>query len=227
MARVSSNVIGNFSGKLGNLSARINHGRTILAARPASFNAPMDASAIERRNIFLATLKFATQVANLPVLKKVWAKVTPSDLSEANQIVSANYKYSSAAKPTVDNIITPGGFVLNIQNTLLDAAKLTADIPALTTVAIMDPAEVNCNFSVVICYHTPLAEGDDPYNIITLSKDVPNFQFGVQYNLQLDLNIVQKAIAAKYDGSIVYLAVVPKTADDRILHYSSTFVAAF
>jgi len=226
MARLVGNVIGNFFGRLGNLSARINRGSTVLSARPSSFNAPMDAAAIERRNIFLVALKLAQQVILLPDVKAVWKKVAYGN-SAFNQIVSDNYKLASAARPTVDNIITPGGFVIPVQNVLLDADKLTALIPAVTTVAILGPDEVNCSFGLVICYHTPLTEGDDPYNIICLSKTVPNYVFNQEYNLQMDLNIVQKAIAAKYDSSIVYLAVVPKTADDRVLHYSSTFVAAF
>lgn len=227
MARVFSNVIGNFSGKLGNLSSRIVYGKTILAARPSSFNAPMDAAALDRRSTFLATVKFALQVAALPVLSDIWRKIKTSNISVFNQIVSDNYGFCSSTRPTVSNIITPDGFVVDIQNVLLDADKLTASIPVLNTLTVISPEEVHCSINAVICYHTPLTPGDDPYNIIHLSKNVPNYQFGVQYNLQMDLNIIQKAIAAKYDSSIVYLAVVPMTADDKIRQNSATFAQAF
>ena len=227
MARVFSNVIGNFSGKLGNLSARIAYGRTILAARPASFNAPTDAAAMARRGTFLATIKFALQVINLPVLCEIWKKVKPNDLSVYNQVVSANYQLSSPTRPTINNIISPGGFAVDVQNVILDAEKLTAVIPALNAVTIISPAEVHCSINAVICYHDPLLEGDEAYSVIHLSQVVPNYDFTQVYNLQMNLNIIQKAIAARYDSSIVYLVVVPKTADEKVLQYSATFVQAF
>lgn len=227
MARVFSNVIGNLSGRLGNLSARITHGHTILAARPASMNVPMDASAIERRSTFLAAAKFALQVVNLPALKVVWNKSKQIGISAFNQVVRENYDAASAGGPTIANIITPDGFALDVPNLLLDADKLTGLIPALTTITVLDPDEVHLSINAVICYHTPLAEGDAPYKLIHLSKAVPNYVFNQEYNLQMDLNVLQKQTAAKYDSSIVYLAVVPTTAGDSILQNSATFVKAF
>lgn len=227
MARVFSNVIGNLSGKLGNLSARIQFGRTILAARPASYNVPSDQAALDRRGTFLAAVKFALQVSNLPALKKIWEKVKPNDLSVFNQVVSINYPLASASRPTVDNVITPDGFAMAVQNALLDADKLTATIPALDTMTVINPEEVHCSINAVICYHSPLDPTDDPYTIIRLSKDVPNYQFGAAYNLQMDLNVLQKSAAAKYDSSIVYLAAATKSADERVIQNSATFVQAF
>lgn len=227
MARVFGNVIGNLSGKLGNLSARITYGKTILAARPASFNVPSDAAAIARRNTFLATVKFALEVISLPQLKKLWEDGKPSGISVFNHVVSANYQHASPTRPTNENIITPGGFALNVAVAALDADKLTATIPALNQATMLSPEEVHCSMNAVICYHTPLTPGDAPYNIIHLSKSVPNYVFGQEYNLQMNLNVLQKAIAEKYDSSIVYLAAVTETADDKIRQSSATIVKAF
>lgn len=227
MARLFGNVIGNLSGKLGNLSARITNGKTILAARPASFNAPSDAAAIARRNTFLATVKFALEVVTLPALKKLWEEKKPSGVSVFNQVVSANYQYATPDRPTNENIITPGGFALNVAVAALDTDKFTATIPALNQATVLSPEEVHCVMNAVICYHTPLTPGDAPYNIIHLSSTVPNYNFGQEYNLQLNLNVLQKAIAEKYDSSIVYFAVVTKTADERIKQSSGTVVKAF
>jgi len=227
MARVFSNVIGNLSGKLGNLSARIAFGRTILAARPASFNVPTDPAALNRRGTFLTAVKFAQQVSNLPALKSIWEKVKPNAISVFNEVVSANYALGSAQRPTVDNIITPEGFALPVQNALLDADKLTATIPAFSTITLVKPEEVNCSINAVICYHTPLDPASDPYTIIRLSKVVPNYQFNNPYNLQMDLDVIQKAVAAKYDSSILYLAVASMDAAEKIVQNSATFIAAF
>jgi hypothetical protein len=65
MAIVNGNVIGNLSGKLGNLSARTVDGRTILAARPSSFNASQDPAVLAVRQKFSVTAKLASAILRL------------------------------------------------------------------------------------------------------------------------------------------------------------------
>lgn len=74
MAVLVGNVIGNLSGRLGNLAARTVEGRTILSARPASFNASDDPSVIAIRQRFAVTAAFAKFIFVLPVLAEIWKK---------------------------------------------------------------------------------------------------------------------------------------------------------
>ena len=68
----------------------------------------------------------------------------------------------------------------------------------------------------------PTNPDDDPYQIIALNKEVAGFNFGQAYDLQLDFDAKQKLIAAKYTKNILLLSVASKTADGKVVQYSST-----
>lgn len=228
MAVVKGNVWGHLTGRVGNFSTRITSGRTILAARPVSFNVPNTPSALQRRGRFGAAIKLASMANHLPDIKEIWEQVKTSVASGCNKCTQENYLRSSNTGLTQQNIITPvTGLVVNIQNLANDGLKITANIPALNSIIGVQPEEVHCSFNAVVCFNTPLAVNDIPYQLTTLSKVVPNYDFAEIYNLQMDFNVQQQAVAARYDSSIVYLAFALRSADDRVLRFSTTVSAAF
>lgn len=223
MAIVNGNVIGNLSGKLGNLSARTVDGRTVLAARPSSFNASQDPAVISVRQKFSVTAKLASAILALSSLVAIWKKVKNVSSTVFNEIFQTNFGYSSADKPTEQNIISPDGFPLDISTSVVEADKITASIPALDTASVFSPEEVSLSANALVCFYDPLSETDDPYRIISLSKEVESYNFTQAYNLQIDFNVNQKLVAAKYQHSILYIAVITKTAEGKVVQNSSTF----
>ena len=95
MAYLSGNVIGNLSGKLGNLSARTVNGQTTMAARPSSFNASKSPVVVEVRQKFAVTGMFAKSVLTLSTLDEIWRKTKTACISVFNTIFKANFGYSS------------------------------------------------------------------------------------------------------------------------------------
>jgi hypothetical protein len=223
MAIVNGNVIGNLSGKLGNLSARTVDGRTVLAARPSSFNASQDPAVLEVRKKFSVTAKFASAVLALTSLISIWKKVNNVAGSVFNEIFQSNFAYSSSEKPTEQNILTPEGFPLQITTAAVDADKITASLPALNTASVFGVDEVNLSANAVVCYYDPLNEADEPFKNISLSKEVAAYNFAQSYDLDIDLNATQKNTAAKYQHNILYVCVVTKTAEGKVVQNSSTF----
>ncbi len=223
MALLSGNVIGNLSGKLGNLSARTVNGQTIMAARPSSFNASQDTASLEVRAKFAVTANFAKNVMSLSTLTEIWKKVKDSGISVFNAIFKSNFAYSSTEKPTEQNIIAPVGFALAVTAAMVEADKITATLPALNTASVFGADEVNLSANALVCYYDPSIETDDPFKIITLSKEVAAFNFGQSYSLQLDYNVLQEAVAAKYQHSILYLIVASKSADGKVVQNSATY----
>jgi HSP20 family molecular chaperone IbpA len=223
MAILSGNVIGNMKGKLGNLSARTVDGRTIMAARPSSFNASQDPASLEVRAKFAVTANFAKNVLSLATLEEIWAKVKASGMSVFNTVFKNNFGFSSSEKPTEQNILTPEGFPLQITTAAVEADKITASLPALNTASVFGADEVKLSANVLVCYYDPTNEADDPYKIVSLSKEIANFNFTQTYDLEMDFNVLQKAIAAKYLHSILYVCVVTKTAEGKVVQNSGTF----
>jgi len=223
MAIVNGNVLGNLSGKLGNLSARTVDGRTILAARPSSFKSSQEPAVLEVRQKFSVTAKFASAILALTSLVSIWKKVRNVANSVFNEVFQSNFAYSSIDKPTEQNILAPEGFPLQITTAAVEADKITASLPALNTASVFGADEVNLSANALVCYYDPNNENDDPFKIIPLSKEIANFNFTQTYSLEIDFNVLQEVAAAKYQHSILYVCVVTKTAEGKVIQNSSTF----
>ncbi len=223
MAIVNGNVIGNLSGKLGNLSARTVDGRTVLAARPSSFNASQEPAVLAVRQKFSVTAKFASAILSLASLVSIWKKVRNVSSSVFNEVFQSNFAYSSIEKPTEQNILAPEGFPLQISTAAVAADKITATLPILNSSSVFGADEVNLSANALVCYYDPSNEADEPFKIISLSKDVPGYNFAQTNDLEIDLNATQKNTAAKYQRSILYVCVVTKTAEGKVVQNSSTF----
>ncbi len=222
MAILNGNVIGNMRGRLGNLSARTVDGKTIMSARPSSFNVNNDPAVTEVRQKFSVTVALAKSILTLTTLAAIWKTVKESGMTVFNTIFKSNFPYSSAVKPTENNIITPGGFSLPVDVAAVAVDKVTASILALNTESVFTPEEVNLFANAIVCFTDPTNPDDDPYQIIALNKEVPGFNFNQAYDLQLDFDAKQKLIAAKYTKNILLLSVATKTADGKVVQYSST-----
>ncbi|MCX6170018.1 MAG: hypothetical protein NTX65_11790 [Ignavibacteriales bacterium] len=223
MAIVNGNVLGNLSGKLGNLSARTVDGHTVLAARPSSFNASQDPAVLQVRQKFSVTAKFASAILALTSLVSIWKKVRNVASSVFNEIFQSNFAYSSIEKPTEQNILAPEGFPLQISTAAVAADKITATLPILNTSSVFGADEVNLSANALVCYYDPTNEADEPFKIISLSKDAAGYNFAQTYDLEIDLNALQKNTAAKYQHSILYVCVVTKTADGKVVQNSGTY----
>ncbi|MCL5029912.1 MAG: hypothetical protein M1480_12945 [Bacteroidetes bacterium] len=222
MAILNGNVIGNMRGRLGNLSARTVDGKTIMSARPSSFNVNNDPAVTEVRQKFSVTVALAKSILTLATLAAIWKTVKESGMTVFNTIFKSNFQYSGTDKPTVDNIITPGGFSLPVNVAAVAADKVTVSLLALNTESVFSAEEVNLSANAVVCFTYPSNPDDEPYQIISLNKEVANFDFTQAYDLQIDFDAKQKLIAAKYTKNILLLMVASKTADGKVVQYSST-----
>ena len=91
MAVLKGSVIGQLSGKLGDLAARCIGGRTILGRRPVSFNVNYSPAMVEIRKKFAVAVSFVTNMLSLSALNEVWSKAKTAGMSEYNFGVKQNY----------------------------------------------------------------------------------------------------------------------------------------
>jgi hypothetical protein len=175
------------------------------------------------RQKFSVTASFSKFILSLATLDEIWKKVKETGISVFNTVFKSNFSFSSTDKPSASNIITPGGFGLPISTVTVEVDKVTASIPALNTLSVLGADEVNLSANALVVFHNPVNPEDPAFQIISLSKEVANFDFAQTYDLQLDFNVLQEAIAGKYGKSILYLAVATKDAAGKVVQYSSTF----
>lgn len=224
MAILTGSVIGQFRGKLGDLAARIIGGRTILARRPTSFKVNNSATMVEIRKKFLVAVRFVQGMLTLEPLAEVWQKVKTTGMSVYNYGVKQNYPQASADKPSVDNLLTPNdGFALNV--TAADVAEdaVTLQIAPLDEVMIHTVEEREYTPNLVICYYNPVNPDDAPYAVVPVKAEKMMLDSANPIVLNVPLNVVQQAAGAKYQKSILYLALTTHNVDGKVIQYSATY----
>lgn len=222
MARVSGNVIGNLSGRLGNLSARTVDGHTILSARPSSFNGNQSPEAIAIRERFAVTGKFASIIQDIPDLMSIWQTVKLPGMSTFNTIFKRNFSLSSTLKPTNQNIITPGGFTLPLTSANLSAGSLALELPVLNTSLELSAEEVNLVIFALVIYSNPTDPENQYYKIFAHSKSLTAFNFSAVYTGSIVFSASQQSIAQDYQDAAFYLAIATKNAEGKVIKYSVT-----
>ncbi len=224
MAELKGSVIGELRGRLGNLSARIIDGRTILSQRPTSFHVNNSDVMIAIRQKFAVTVSFVKSLITMSALYQIWTKAKTSRMSAFNFGFRNNFPKSATEKPTVDNMLTPpGGFPLDVTVAAVAENAVTATIAPLDTVTIVSADERNFVINGLICYYNPTNPEEAPYSIVPIytAPDLVDTVNPIDVNIPLD--VVQQATGAKYQKSILYLALATLDADSKVIQYSSTF----
>ncbi|MFA8344253.1 MAG: hypothetical protein ACEPO8_14870 [Rhodothermaceae bacterium] len=223
MAEVSGNVIGNVKGKLGNLSARVRNGKTYLGARPSSFKVSNDPKSKKVRGCFKVSVDLAKTIIALPTLEELWRRIKPKGMSVFNLLVKENFDSASEQEPTADNVISPEGFSLPVTASAVTADDLTFELAALNSAGVFESNEKDLSLNAIIVYKNPSDPEDEPYGIVRFAKEESGFDFTKVYSGSFSLNVLQKALAAKYQDKIIYLAVATKTSGGEIIQCSSTY----
>jgi len=223
MAIVNGNVLGNLSGRLGNLSARTVNGQTILAARPASFNPSQEPAVLEVRQKFAVTANFAKNVMALQTLADIWKQARVAGLSAFNGIFKSNFAFSAVDKPTNENIITPGGFSLPVLTSTIGADNLTVELLALTSASTFSSEEVNLSVNALICFHTPTSPDRAPFQLISLNNEITGHTFNQSAEVNIPFDVKQTLIASHYTQRVLYVSVASKNTQGKIIQYSASY----
>ncbi len=223
MARLKGSVLGNLSGRLGNLSARTNNGETILAARPSSFNASQSPVVVAVRKKFSVSAQIAKVVDNIDDLKKIWDKVKPAGISVYNALIQKNFQYSDTQRPTAQNIITPGGFNLGVTSALIGADTVTVDLPALNAQANFTAADKDLSISMLLIGFDPVDENDAYYKIMPFNYTEADYDPAQTLEAVVNLDQFSKSELARYNQKLLLVGAVTKDADANIIKYSATY----
>jgi hypothetical protein len=222
MARTAGGPIGNFRGRLGKFSARVVNGETILSVRTENFKESKNPKHIEVKEKFAVTSTFTKGVLELPALFQIWKLNKKPKKSEFNTVFSYNYDFSSPNAPTMQNIITPKGFVLPSASAEVKDGKLTVTLPALNSIITVNISEVNISVNAVICNYEPIINTEQFFKITSVSKEILDINFSEPCNLEMKLSNESSATTEKYNKRIIFLAVATKSAYNEIVRYSQS-----
>jgi hypothetical protein len=222
MATLVGNFLGNLSGKIGNFSARIINGKTILCVRPRHFNISYSPKSIETRSKFGVAVKFASCVSKVPELHEIWKPKKRLSMSVFNMIMKHNFKFVSSAEPTLNNIITPDGFCSPVIDATIFNGKLIGSMEAIDKVATISEEATNLSICAVISLSDPKDENEISHILSSITADLNKFNFSKPFDFEIPLCYEQICEIEKYNQKIIYIVILIKSADERVIKYSKT-----
>jgi hypothetical protein len=223
MARINGSVLGNLSGKLGNLSARTRNGVTILGARPSSFNASQTPAVLAIRKKFSVSAQVAKVVGSIDDLNKIWDKVRLAGTSVFNTVIQKNFQYSDEQRPTAQNIITPGGFNLVVTSAVVAADNITISLPALNGQANFSADEKDLSMSILLVGFDPVNAGDNYYKIMSFNHTEADYDPAAVLEAVVNLDQYQQNELARYNQKVLLIGAATKDANAKIVQYSATY----
>ena len=227
MARLTKQVLGRVSGKVGDIQFRQRNGKNIVGLNPESFIPGTDDESVARRARFATTVKFSQAVYSLDSLKDFWKKDKPEGLSAFNYVFRKNYKYIQSDLVTASAVIVPEyGFGVTASAVNVTPSSITVDINAVGHDNNIDSgSELNCLLTAVIFLSNPLSESVDPYSFIYLSSSSQPLDLDTALNFSITPTSSLQQLALGYQNSTGFFSLVTIGNDSLPVHYSTTFIS--
>ena len=215
MARNNPSVLGEPSGKIGDVVYKKRNGKTYISKAAETFNSSQLPHEIDKRNIQKVNGKFASIINQNKLLHVIWEKEKFPCTNAYNKINKVNYHFCAPDHPTEKAQLTPGGFKLKVKDISIfpegievtpDSIKLNKDEAAIAWIMILSL-----------------------WNPKRKSKKTNDFEFLPFENYTSDgpklifkLNKQDMPLTKKYKGRTTFLAAVILSEENKIMRWTET-----
>ncbi len=223
MAKLEGSAFGNFSGRVGNLSARIKNGETIISARPKEFNVSQSPGAVKGRNRFSVCSRIAKTVSDIDDLNKIWDKIREAGLTVYNTVIQRNYQFADPGKPTAENIITPGGFDLAVDSMAVTEERITVNLAPLRSKTDFNDDEKELIIFMIITGFDPVDENDNYYIVMPFTYTEADFDPDDKLEALVNFDRFTRNKLAGYNGKVLLVCTATKDDEGNLVKYSATY----
>ncbi len=226
MAQFNKQILGQAQGAVGDVTFRKRNGKTYLSAKPSSFTPGMDDKSVARRGKFSISIKLASTINSIPVLKNIWEKNTPAELSTFNHIMRTNYAMIGSSSITNALIkLTPAlGFNVNNPVVALGPAAIKVNLDAIGTSAGIDVLnEPSIKLVSVVYLGNPTDTTLKKDDFLTFTSDIQTTDLSTALEFNKALSDVEAQMFEIYQNRKGFFAVVTLDAAGEAVHYSNTF----
>lgn len=225
MAKLKKQLIGKISGKFGDIVFRNTRRTNYIAARPTSFNVPMDDNAITRRGKFAIAVKYASILISIPDLKYLWKKEIPNNVNILNHLVKTFYPLVDSNGLTENISLTPPmGFIVQAKSIETTAEGINVNIKPIGNRSGIDlEIEKSIKLFSVVSLNSPNEKYLEQYSIITLNSE--NINLTLQEDLQFTIPLTNQIanMMSKYSNRLILFALVTYDLENLPVNYSATF----
>lgn len=233
MAQVNDNLLGNLSGRLGNVVFRKMNGKSFVSVRPKKYKPAKSEQAVKTKNKFGTIVKFAAYINSISELKAIWKSFAEKGKRGYNTIISIN---QSLIPPNIlknnmilintNYIIVPGGLDINISgfNYEQDAISISFSLSEL----IDYPKNINSVKSFfVFCFQEPFENKNKQLKLLCITDESNNINSEMNYSLTTGLSQEIKDLTEKYNSCVIFFSMLFLDIEGNIINWTSSVAKTF
>jgi hypothetical protein len=231
MGRLKNTILGNVTGKVGNIVFRVKGKKSYAYAKPQKVKVSQKQEAKEARSKFTPLSKFGSFINSIPELKYFWKKADIAAGSAYHKISKENYKAFLPTRPTVNNFITPGfrGFCGGDPVTISNIDKSGIRIEAFLKMNeyILRPEETSITALAVICFYSPIKRWGNYFNLDKIIFDNAEIQIDELFEIRLPFTEELQNKYYSYRNSILYFTFITKDKNGRPIRFTMNHKCEF
>jgi hypothetical protein len=224
MAIIIKNILGTPKGTLGNYTYRSRNGKLIKYSLPENHRISHSALAVQGRNTFGLTVRFAKYINSLPSLKQVWKLAQVPGTNNFQKIIKNNAAAVLQSGISADNIITPPGIRLIVKDLSLSSSGIIFHI-LLYDAELSNLFLTNVNLHIILYSDKPKITGGDEYCFKSMVMEIR--ECCKESILFKEENEVIGNLINKYHRTVVYIAALSADSDERKIFWTSTYAEKF
>ena len=155
------------------------------------------------------TAALCSQINQIPALKYIWRSWPDKERKPYRNMLAANMQHSSPEHLTIKNMISPksqynySNFCKSVNNSELDIQIGSQEYSSINT-------ETGKTFSiiVIICFYNPIDQNKKAYKLLTLCKEIENFDQLETYNVKFQFDPEKQIEFNEYQNCIIYNTVL-------------------
>ena len=225
MATFNKQILGKVQGALGEVTFRQRNGKTYLSTRPGSFTPGSDENSVARREKFSLSIKLASAINSVPLLKSIWDKNTPADVTTFNHIMRTNYAMiGSGDLSGLVKLIPSMGFNAAHPIVTLGPSGIKVNLDALgSTTGIDIAAESEIKLVSLLYLSNPSDSSLSKNEFVKFVSDSKPIDLATALEFNIALSDVENQMYSIYQNRKGFFAVVTLDTAGNAIHYSNTF----
>ncbi len=218
MAEKKPSMLGDLSGKIGDIVFKKRNGKTYISKAASNYTLSQLPAEINKRNRQRVNGKFAKQIIQNKLLKAVWDKEKAPCSTGYNKINQVNFHLCEPDRPSEKACITPGGFKLELEEiTILpdrieitprpfDLQKKETSVKFIMIISLWNSRRKKDNQPEFLLKETALTEGQKC--VFTLSQE--------------EIKVIRK-----FKNKTLYLAAITLNNAHTTIRHSETLSKNF
>jgi len=221
------NFPGNLSGRIGDKIYRTVNGRTIVSAVPEKREPLNTPEAIVRREKFLFLAKTGSAATQNFIIKSLWAKSYPRNLTAYQKFIKSNYPWVNKDYNIEGMHLLPDGcadFQVSVKNISISNIEILVNLHALTKGQNLS-TDIAPKASVqgILLFMNPEAEMEDRFQTFSVSSDDIDSVLDEEMNFIIKPGGLIPVYFEKFPVKKVLLCMVLKSLNGVPINKSTTF----